>query len=282
MSNFKLAFIGFGEAASHFAIGLIESGLTDIAAYSHASRHVDGVTFCDDVGATIKGRDLVISAVTAGAALNVAEEISKHVNESQIVMDVNSVSPGTKRDIATMINGVGGRFVEAAIMGSLPKYGHKVPMLVGGPEAPEVVEMLAPYGMDLTDLGPAYGRAAATKMFRSIMVKGLEALLQECVLGADKYGAADQVLASVGDGYPGIDWAKLADNLIGRTAIHGARRADEMDQVANTLRELGIDPFMASAAAKRIRWATDQGLKDTFGDKAPESFHDVLSALKQK
>ncbi len=282
MSDLKLAFIGFGEAASHFAIGLIESGLIDITAYSHVSRHVDGVTFYEDVGATIHDRDIIISAVTAGAALSVAEEIAKHVRESQIVMDVNSISPGTKRDIATMINDADALFVEAAIMGSLPKYGHKVPILVGGPAASDLVTMLAPFGMDLTDLGPEYGRASATKMFRSVMVKGLEALLQECVLGADKYGAADQVLASVGDGYPGIDWAKLADNLIGRTAIHGARRADEMDQVANTLRELDIDPFMASAAAKRIRWAVDQGLKDTFGDKAPESFHDVLSALKRK
>lgn len=282
MSKAKLAFIGFGEAASHFAIGLIESGLTDITAFSHASRHVEGVTFCDDVAATIKDCDLVISAVTAGAALSVAEDIAKHLHKSQIVMDVNSVSPGTKREIATKINDAGGRFIEAAIMGSLPKYGHKVPILIGGPAVPDVIKMLAPYGMNFTDLGSEYGRAAATKMFRSIMVKGLEALLQECVLGADKYGAADQVLASVGDGYPGIDWAKLADDLIGRTAIHGARRADEMDQVASTLRELDIDPFMASAAAKRIRWAADQGLKDTFGDNPPESFHDVLAALKQK
>jgi 3-hydroxyisobutyrate dehydrogenase-like beta-hydroxyacid dehydrogenase len=166
--------------------------------------------------------------------------------------------------------------------GVLPKYGHKVPILIGGPAASDVAKMLAPYGMNLTDLGPEYGRAAATKMFRSIMVKGLEALHQECVLGADKYGTADQALASVGDGYPGIDWAKLADDLIGRTAIHGARRADEMDQVASTLRELDIGPFMASAASKRIRWAADQGLKDTFGNNAPESFHDVLAALKQK
>ncbi len=282
MSVPKLAFIGFGEAASHFAKGLIENGLTDITAYSHASRHVDDVTFCDDVETTINNRNIIISAVTAGAALSVAEDIAKHVCGTQIVIDVNSVSPGTKRDIATKINDAGGRFVEAAIMGSLPKYGHKVPVLLGGPAAPDVMEILTPYGMDLTDLGPEYGRAAATKMFRSIMVKGLEALLQECVLGADKYDAADQVLASVGDGYPGIDWAKLADDLIGRTAVHGARRADEMDQVADTLRELDIDPFMASAAAKRIRWAADQSLKDTFGDKTPKSFHDVLSALKQK
>ncbi len=121
MSKPKLAFIGFGEAASHFAISLIENGLTDINAFSHTSRHVEGVTFFDDVATTIKDCDLVISAVTAGSALTVAEEISKHVRVSQIVMDVNSVSPGTKGDIATKINDAGGRFVEAAIMGGLAK-----------------------------------------------------------------------------------------------------------------------------------------------------------------
>jgi hypothetical protein len=31
------------------------------------------------------------------------------------------------------------------------------------------------------------------------------------------------------------------------------RRADEMDQVAETLRELGIDPLMASATSTRQR-----------------------------
>ena len=103
-----------------------------------------------------------------------------------------------------------------------------------GEAAPDVITALEPFGMNLTDLGPEYGRAAATKMFRSVMIKGLEALLQECVLGASKYGAAEQVLESVGEGYPGVDWVELANHMLGRTAVHGMRRAAEMDEVAAT------------------------------------------------
>jgi 3-hydroxyisobutyrate dehydrogenase-like beta-hydroxyacid dehydrogenase len=164
-------------------------------------------------------------------------------------------------------------------MGAVPGPRHTVPILMCGEAAPDVIEALAPFGMNLTDLGPEYGRAAATKMFRSVMIKGLEALLQECVLGASKYGAAEQVLESVGEGYPGVDWVELANHMLGRTAVHGMRRAAEMDEVAATLQELGIEPMMAAAAAKRIRWAASQGLRDKFGIEGPKTFHEVVDII---
>ena len=279
MSGPKLGFIGFGEAGSNIAAGLLEEGLSDISAYALECRHVDGVTEYPDAQAAISGRDIVFSAVTASVALEVAKMCAPLLAPGQIYIDVNSVSPGTKKNIADVINGAGGRFVECSIMGAVPKPRHTVPMLLCGPAAPDVIAGLAPFKMNMSDLGPDYGRAAATKMFRSVMIKGLEALLQECVLGADKYGAAEQVLESVGEGYPGVDWVELAHHMLGRTAVHGKRRADEMDQVAETLRELGIEPMMAASAAKRIRWAADHGLKEKFGSDGPKSFHEVLAVI---
>ena len=84
------------------------------------------------------------------------------------------------------------------------------------------------------------GRAAAVKMFRSIVYKGIEALLFECVLGAGQYGAEERVFASLKESLPGVDWKKLADYMVGRVVVHGERRAREMDEVAKTLEELGI------------------------------------------
>jgi len=279
MSGLKLGFIGFGEAGSNIAAGLIEEGLTGITAYALECRHVDGVTEHKDAAGAIAGRDIVISAVTANVALEVAEMCAPLLKPGQIYIDVNSVSPGTKKKIADVINKTGARFVEVSIMGAVPKPRHTVPILMCGEAAPDVIEALAPFGMNLTDLGPEYGRAAATKMFRSVMIKGLEALLQECVLGASKYGAAEQVLESVGEGYPGVDWVELAHHMLGRTAVHGMRRAAEMDEVAATLQELGIEPMMAAAAAKRIRWAASQGLKDKFGVEGPKTFHEVVEVI---
>src|SRR4029079_10409036 len=97
------------------------------------------------------------------------------------------------------------------------------------------------------------GAAAGLKMIRSVMIKGIEALTLECFLAAKRAGIVDEVAASLKNNYPTLDWNKVIEYNIERMASHGVRRADEMDQVAETLRELGIDPLMASATSSRQR-----------------------------
>jgi len=119
-------------------------------------------------------------------------------------------------------------------------------------------------------------------MFRSVIYKGLEALIFECVLGASQYGAEPRVFASLAENFPGIDWKKLADYMVGRVVVHGERRAREMDEVARTLQELGIEPIMASATARRMDWAADLGLRDKFGGEFPKTYQEVLDAIATK
>src|SRR6187431_2758101 len=107
--------------------------------------------------------------------------------------------------------------------------------------------------MQLSVVGPETGSAAAIKMIRSVMIKGIEALTLECFLAASRAGIVDEVAASLKNNYPTLDWNKVIEYNIERMASHGVRRADEMDQVAETLRELGIDPLMASATSARQR-----------------------------
>ena len=90
-------------------------------------------------------------------------------------------------------------------------------------------------------------------MVRSVMIKGIEALTLECFLAAKRAGIVDEVAASLKNNYPTLDWNKVIEYNIERMASHGVRRADEMDQVAETLRELGIDPLMATATSTRQR-----------------------------
>jgi hypothetical protein len=85
------------------------------------------------------------------------------------------------------------------------------------------------------------------------MIKGIEALTLECFLAAKRAGIVDEVAASLKNNYPTLDWNKVMEYNIERMASHGVRRADEMDQVAETLRELGVDPLMASATSNRQR-----------------------------
>ena len=187
-----------------------------------------------------------------------------------------------KQSIARVIEASGARFAEIAMMAPVPPYGHKVPMLAGGAGAQDFVERLAPFGISAEIVSREVGTAAATKMFRSIIVKGMEALITECVLGASRYHADERVFASLAETFPGINWKELADYMVGRVVVHGERRAREMEEVAATLREIDIEPIMAEAIVRRMDWSVEAGLKQLFGGEAPKSYREVVDAAAKK
>ena len=119
-------------------------------------------------------------------------------------------------------------------------------------------------------------------MCRSIIVKGLEALVFECVLGASRYDAEQRVFASLAETFPGIDWNKLADYMVGRVVLHGERRAREMEEVSETLRAIGIDPIMAEATARRQDWSAQLDLRRHFGPEGPKTYREVLQVIPKK
>lgn len=288
----RLGFVGFGEAAFHLAKGLREAGVKRTFAY-------DVHTHTPRLGETIQARaqetrtelvefsaalasaaDVIISAVTADQAIPAAEQTAPYLTAQHIYADLNSVSPRTKQTVGETISRSGARFVEIAVMGPIPPLLQKTPMLLGGSAAPAFKEMFEPYGMRLDVVSTdQIGRAAAVKMFRSVIYKGLEALIFECVLGASRYGAEPRVFTSLAENFPGVDWKKLADYMVGRVIVHGERRAREMEEVARTLEELGIEPIMSAATARRMDWAADLGLRDAFGGEFPKTYQEVLSAI---
>jgi hypothetical protein len=109
----------------------------------------------------------------------------------------------------------------------------------------------------------------------------MEALITECVLAAGRYGATERVFASLAETYPGIDWPTMADYCVGRVVVHGERRAREMEEVAETLRGLDIEPIMAEATARRMDWSAELDLKARFGGTRPTSYRDLVDAVFQ-
>ena len=286
-----LGFIGFGEAAFWLARSLREQGVTKVVAYDlHTSTPKRGELIrqrAQEAHARLLPRladlppecDIVFSAVTAAAARTVGEESAAYLEPRQFYVDINSVSPTVKQAVGAAMDARGVSFVEAAVMSTVPPLGHRVPMLLCGPGARSFSELMSPYGMNLEVLDGPLGSASAIKMFRSVIIKGLEALMLECVLGAEQYGASDKVFASISASMPGIDWNKLAHYMIGRTALHAERRVHEMEEVARTLADLGIEPIMASATARRIQTCADLDLKAQFNGREPADYRDVVRAL---
>jgi 3-hydroxyisobutyrate dehydrogenase-like beta-hydroxyacid dehydrogenase len=285
-----VGFIGFGEAGSTIARGLRSAGVEHIFAYDvkagdpliqqHARE--TQTTLVDSSSDLAEAATILFSAVTSSSALDAAREAVAYLKPQHTYVDLNSVSPALKQDIAKEIGESRASFVEAAVMAPVLPYGHKVPMLLGGPGAEAFAATMRPFGMRLEVLaGAKVGSAAAVKMCRSIVVKGLEALLLECVMAATEFEADDLVFASLKETWPGIDWKKLADYASGRVVLHGERRAREMDEVAETLQAIGIDPIMAEATARRQDWSAELDLKSHFGPDGPKTYREVVDVIRK-
>ena len=291
MKDLRLGLIGYGEVGRVFTSGLKDraawTGAWDLKFADPAQRDeplahaaAAGVVACDSVAALCAQATLVISAVTASNTLAVAEAVASHIPPSSFFLDLNSASPGTKQQAAALIDAAGGHYVEAGVMTSVPPYGIRVPMLLGGAHATRLQPLLAGLGMDVRVASDRLGVASATKMCRSVMIKGLEALVIESYATAHHYGVEDAMIATLQETFPGIDWTKQGAYFFSRVAQHGRRRAEEMREAANTVREAGFEPFMASAIAHKHDWMAGQARDGCFsglGQNPPwQAFADRL------
>lgn len=258
MTSFGL--IGFGEVGSAFARDLQARGATKLVAYDTctlARRRAAavGCVSMTDPGEAAAISDVVFVAVAADAVIDAMASLAPGLGGHPFVIDVNSVSPATKRRAAALVTNHGGRYVEAAIMTSVPPHGLMAPMLLGGPEAEAWVAEMSLFGMRLEVFSPAVGPASAAKMCRSVMVKGIEALTAECLLTARRHGVEDRVLASLAETLPHPDWPAFARYLIGRALVHGTRRSEEMREVAATVEGAGVRSLLSAATADRQQQA---------------------------
>jgi 3-hydroxyisobutyrate dehydrogenase-like beta-hydroxyacid dehydrogenase len=178
--------------------------------------------------------------------------VKAHLAGKPFLLDINSVSPGRKQDTVKLL-GDAARYVDVAVLAPIYPARHQTPLLLAGPDAEAIAPTLAALGMRATIAGTETGAAAAIKMVRSVMIKGIEALTMECFVAAARAGVIDEVAASLKNNYPGLDWATVVPYNLERMASHGERRAAEMEEVADTLRELGVEPLMATATVKRQR-----------------------------
>jgi hypothetical protein len=267
-----IALIGFGEVGSTLGKDLLTAGVDRVSTFDilfdreDGGRHMRdkasqiGVMPADSHKAACESADLIISCVTAGSARDVAETVAGFIKPEQVFLDVNSVSPQDKEAGAEMIDGAGGTYVEAAVMSPIGPYGLRVPISLGGTAAAALAERLTPLGMNVKVASEKIGVASAQKMCRSVMIKGIEALIVECLFAARKYGVEEDVLASLKRTYPGIDWVKQGAYMLDRVYVHGKRRAEEMEFSAATVGATGIEPLMASAIAKRQKWVSELGV----------------------
>jgi len=277
-----VALIGYGEVGRILAEDLRARGVA-VGAYDlkldsdhgqplreHAAAH--DVILAASHASAVHGAPLVVSAVTASQAVAVAETVAPGLAKGAFFLDLNSASPGAKCRAAGIIDGAGGRYVEGAVMTSVPPYRIQVPLLLGGPHAAALEPVLHGLGFAARVASETLGVASATKMCRSVMIKGLEAMVIESFTAARHYGVEDAVIASLRETFPGIDWEKQAAYFFQRVIEHGRRRSEEVREVAVTVQEAGLTPWSAAGTAERQAWVADLADAGVFGDKDSRDF----------
>jgi len=267
-----VAFIGFGEAGQTIARGLRGDSKPAMRAYDilfgepagdrlRSAAESLGVAVAKDHADAVRGACLVFLAVTASSSLQAARACLGGLTKGQLFLDINSVSPKRKIETAALVAPSGAAYVDVAVMAPVAPYLHRVPCLIGGPGAAALAPRAKALGMKMDVVSSEVGQASAIKMFRSIVVKGMEALLLESMVAAAEYRVEAKVLASLQETFPGIDWEKLAGYMIERVVSHGKRRASEMREVSQTLESIDLEPLMAAATAQRQQWIADLGVK---------------------
>ena len=219
VEQLRVAFVGYGEVGGILARALASRGVARVprttsgcdarSAYRSARRAER-----DGVCAGARRRPTAVADARSRRFGGHGEQHPRRPAEASRWRSspARSCSTSTRRRRATKaacgarIAAAGGRYVESAVMTSVPPYGIKVPMLLGGPHAAALAPLLGDAGLRGEGRRAMLGVASAIKMCRSVIVKGMEALVIESFVTARRYGVEDEVLASLAETFPGLDW----------------------------------------------------------------------------
>jgi len=263
----RVGLIGLGEVGQVLAQDLHRGGDVDLCAWDRlfalegsapwrAARGLPHLKAASCMAEAVRGRSLLICAVTADECEAAAVEAAQALAPHTLYLDLNSVSPHTRVQAARTIEGANGHYVEAAVMSPIAPKRLGSPLWLGGTHARDALPLLQSLGFTAAAVySDALGAASAAKMCRSVIVKGMEALLAESLLTARRHGVEDAVLSSLNDLFPGTDWRRLARYMIARSLQHGRRRAEEMREVVRTVAQAGLEPWMSRGCVERQQWA---------------------------
>lgn len=250
MTRPAIAVLGLGEAGGAFARDLAAAG-ADVRAFDPVVPAPSGVSGRESDADAVRDADLVISLVTAHESLAALDAARSALRPGSVWADLNTSAPSLKQRIEAGLPAEVG-CADVAIMAPVPPRGLATKMNVSGPAAERVIALLGPYGARLTHLPGPTGLAASRKLLRSILYKGLAAAVVEALDGARAAGCEEWMHEHVAAELTAMD-ASTVDRLVQGSHDHALRRIDEMEAAAEQLRDLGIEPYVACAAADVLR-----------------------------
>ncbi len=284
----KLAYLGFGEAASSIAAGLLGEGMLGAKAYdvlllndekkdAVLKKMADSkVEACFTPRECVSDADIIISAVPSQFAVATCKSAVDYVKKGAIYLDVSTAGPKEKLEMESLLSPKGASVVDGAMLGPLLKYKHKVPMLLSGEKAEEVKAMLDPYHMSLDVYSRKPGDATSIKFVRSIVAKGLACLLFESIQAAQHFGVEDTVVDSFLESY-GAQFESIIDGYVSGTCIHAKRREHEMENVLDMLKAAGLPCEMTEATMHKLANIAELDIPSKFANGVPRNWKGTIA-----
>jgi len=134
--------------------------------------------------------------------------------------------------------------------------------------------------MKFTYLSDDIGLASATKALRSVLAKGIIALVTETVFATDHYHITEEVLDKMKvTMFDERGFMGFCHYCVASAAIHNGRFCHEMEEVLKTLDDLGENSIMTQATLKKFEWLQQEGYAAYFPERA-KTYDEVLAVKK--
>jgi 3-hydroxyisobutyrate dehydrogenase-like beta-hydroxyacid dehydrogenase len=252
--------VGFGEAGRAIGGAVAASGI-DLAVHDRVLLDPErgpavreaiiaaGATPVEDLAA-FGDRDVVLSLVTPATAVPAAEGCAPHVRDGALYVDLNSTAPGDKLEVAAALPGV--RVVDGVMTGGgITLDAHRIPISLAGPDAAEAAGLLNGAGLNAAVVGDEIGSAAALKMLRSVVVKGMEGLWVEALVAARERGVVEPLMAMIEETLDRYTTRDFATMLVTTHVAHAGRRQVEVRMARDTVAGTGVPPLLSDGVVAR-------------------------------
>jgi len=251
----KIAIIGAGEVGRAYAqaVATQSSHVTfvcDPRPTDETLRMVSeaGLRLYPEVGDWLADADRVWLCVTGDLAPVVCRDVLKYVGQNVVIVDLTTASSQDKRDSYELAIQQGVDYVDAVILGAVATTGARTPMLAAGPTADAATREFVALGAPVRILATARaGDAAALKLLRTILTKGLEALAVECLVAAERQGVRNELYVAMAD-VDRTGFTNFLDMLVTTHVQHCSRRLHEVQRAESQLSALGLPASMLAAS----------------------------------
>jgi 3-hydroxyisobutyrate dehydrogenase-like beta-hydroxyacid dehydrogenase len=239
----RFAVLGLGEAGAAIAASLAAAG-AEVAGYDPAVAALATVRCRPSAAAAVADADVVLSLTSAAAAEQVAAAAMPAARSGAVWADLNTAQPAAKLRLADLAGRHGLLFADVALLEAVPPRGIGTPSLAAGPGEADYARAVVGRGAPVEVIDGPPGAAAARKLIRSTVLKGLAAAILEALAAARAAGCEDWLR----DGLATRFGASTVDRLVTGSHRHAVRRVAEMDAAAELLRGLGVQPHISTAA----------------------------------